>query len=63
MKITILENEKVVETIQLDLSCLLFLQSKVEVSQSKVCDLSQKSWKFDRLKTLAIQYLEISVKS
>lgn len=32
MKISIIENEKLVESIQLDLSCLLFMQSKVEVS-------------------------------
>jgi hypothetical protein len=35
MKISVFESDKVVESVQLDLSCLLFMQSKVEVSKNR----------------------------
>ena len=37
MKISIVENDKVIESIQLDLSCMLFPQDKVQVSKSRMC--------------------------
>jgi hypothetical protein len=46
------QEEKVVETLKLDISSLLFPKGEVDIT-----------WRFDKLKTMELHYLEINVKS
>lgn len=58
--------EVVDETIDIDISCLLFPRDKVEVSFTLVNLIRfvvQFEWKFDKLKTMAIHYMNIKVES
>lgn len=60
------QEESVDETIDIDVSCLLFPRKTVEVSinnNNLTQFVIQFEWKFDKLQTMAIHYLNVKVES